>query len=578
MILIMASVTLAAEAMESSMRRGWWIVSLVPAAGCLGYLELPMSLRPVPGMVEVAGGTFEMGSNVWSDSLPTRQVNVDTFWIDELEVTVAAYAACVDEGVCTEPRSDPDMSCNSAMPGRDDHPVNCVSWFQATEYCGWADAGTKRLPTEAEWEKAARGTDAYIHPWGDQPVPRCSHAVVHEGEVYDVTSDGCGMGRTWPVGSKPLGGSPYGVLDMTGNVAEWVADWYATSYDSASTDDPRGPGVGHERVLRGGDWRSAEDLGTAHRDHAGGSVATDVMGFRCAQTPPVSESSGGACGNGEIDEGEDCDGTEWNGTTCASLGLSGTGLACVGCRLDASGCGPMPGMVEVPGGTFEMGSMASSNEQPIRQVYVDAFWIDQTEVTVAAYAACVAAGACSEPSWGTDTDCNWMVAGREAHPVNCVTWYQADGHCRWAGGGTKRLPTEAEWEKTARGTDARLYPWGNAPAPSCTHAVLSEDGEDGCGMSSTWPVGSRPLGASPYGALDMVGNVWEWVFDYYGPYDPADTVNPTGPTTWASPVERGGAWNNPVELMRTTERLSGEPGSPSPAVGFRCARTPPAPS
>lgn len=283
------------------------------------------------------------------------------------------------------------------------------------------------------------------------------------------------------------------------------------------------------------------------------------------------------CGNGNVEEGEECDGTDWNGATCESLGQAPGTLACSEtCTFDMVGCVPL-GMVLVPGGTFEMGSTDYPDEMPIRQVQVDAFWIDETEVTVAAYAGCVEDGSCREPSAGGS--CNWMVAGREVHPVNCVTWFEAEEFCTWAGGGTKRLPTEAEWEKAARGTDAREHPWGDSPAPSCTHVVMYDAaaGGSGCGLSSTWPVGSKPLGDSPHGAHDMSGNVWEWVADWYGePYDAAETDNPTGPETGSLRVRRGGAWDNSVSNnFRAASRSENSPALSFAGVGFRCARTPP---
>lgn len=238
---------------------------------------------------------------------------------------------------------------------------------------------------------------------------------------------------------------------------------------------------------------------------AEGDVTTEVSTtserVTTTEAGPIAE-----CGNGDVEDGEECDGTDWNGATCESLGFSETGLMCVGCQLDVSSCGPPPGMVEVAGGVFEMGSFELPNEQPIRQVQVDAFWMDETEVTVGAYAACVANGACSEP--GRGGSCNWMMAGREDHPVNCVSWFQATEYCTWTGEGTKRLPTEAEWEKAARGTDVRTYPWGDTPAPSCGHVIMYER-TAGCGMNTTWAVGNKPLGVAPDGAQDMAGNVQE---------------------------------------------------------------------
>jgi len=292
-----------------------------------------------------------------------------------------------------------------------------------------------------------------------------------------------------------------------------------------------------------------------------------------SSTSEVSTGHVAECGNGAMEEGEDCDGMDFGAATCESLGQSPGTLSCTeSCMVDVVGCWP-PGMVLIPGGAFEMGSDYSSNQQPIRQVHVDSFWMDETEVTVEAYSACVDDGTCSEPSTGGS--CNWMVAGREDHPVNCVTWFQAEAYCGWAGGGTKRLPTEAEWEKAARGTDAREYPWGDSPAPSCTHVVMNEGGS-GCGMSSTWPVGSKPLGDAPYGAHDMAGNVWEWVADWYAsPYDEAETDNPTGPAIGTLRVLRGGSWgNSTTDDFRAADRHSGDPTFDYLSVGFRCARRP----
>jgi formylglycine-generating enzyme len=291
-------------------------------------------------------------------------------------------------------------------------------------------------------------------------------------------------------------------------------------------------------------------------------------------TEPSTTGPSAGCGNGELEEGEECDGTDLGGATCESVGQLGGSLACSEqCMLDASGC-TATGMVFVPGGEFEMGSDDSMEEQPIRQVNVDAFWIDETEVTVAEYTQCVRAGACAVPTVGMYY--NYGILGRENHPINGVDWFSAEAYCAWEGGGGKRLPTEAEWEKAARGMDARTYPWGNAPGPSCTHVVMDEGG-NGCGLESTWAVGQKPLGVSPYGALDMSGNIWEWVSDWYAPgYDPADTDNPTGPETGRYRIVRGGPWysNNP-EYFSATNRYDSVPTIADFTQGFRCAMTAP---
>jgi formylglycine-generating enzyme required for sulfatase activity len=277
------------------------------------------------------------------------------------------------------------------------------------------------------------------------------------------------------------------------------------------------------------------------------------------------------CGNGAVEPGEPCDGAAVEGLRCEDLGLPSGSVACTDCRIDVSGCGAPPGMVLVPAGAFTMGSMLWTNEQPVRTVTLDAFWIDELEVSVAAYATCVASGACDLPP--EVAAFNYGVAGRDDHPINGIDWFGADLYCRWVDGGSRRLPTEAEWEKAARGTGASSYPWGNAEA-NCTRVVMADDdGVAGCGAGSTASVGSKPLGASEYGALDMAGNVQEWVSDWYGPYDATATQSPTGPIAGRYRVLRGGAWDdvNPSEVRAASRNLE-DPADHTVTVGFRCVR------
>jgi formylglycine-generating enzyme required for sulfatase activity len=218
-----------------------------------------------------------------------------------------------------------------------------------------------------------------------------------------------------------------------------------------------------------------------------------------------------------------------------------------------------PGMVYVPAGEFIMGSdEGSSDEQPVHTVYLDAFYIDRTEVTNTQYQECVEAEACGTPSSTIFYD----DADYAQHPVVYVSWNDADAYCRWAG---KRLPTEAEWEKAARGTDGRTYPWGEGI--DCDRAQYDE-----CDFG-TVPVGSKPKGTSLYGALDMAGNVWEWVADWYdfGYYIRSPDRNPPGPDPGGYRVLRGGSWRDLQWYARCACR------GPSIRrknndVGFRCAR------
>jgi formylglycine-generating enzyme required for sulfatase activity len=236
-------------------------------------------------------------------------------------------------------------------------------------------------------------------------------------------------------------------------------------------------------------------------------------------------------------------------------------------------------MVFVPGGEFTMGSdTGGADERPVHQVDLDDFWIDRKEVTVDAYAACVTATGCTAPRYSSTEweGCNWGATYDPAdHPINCVSWVQAQAYCAWKG---KRVPTEAEWEKAARGSDGRPYAWGDEPA-TCDFAVMSQSsaGGPGCGLQHTAPTGLNVAGESPYGAFDMDGNVWEWVNDWYDPsyYSVSPTTRPQGPPS--SPLGlrslRGGSWgNSDPSYLRTTVRYDGDPKLPNKYVGFRCAR------
>ncbi len=229
--------------------------------------------------------------------------------------------------------------------------------------------------------------------------------------------------------------------------------------------------------------------------------------------------------------------------------------------------------VSVPAGPFTMGNDGKGNpdEQPAHRPRLKSFSIDRTEVTNAEYARCVAARACSAPLASTSKTRPRYFGDRrfDRFPVANVSWHQAAEFCRWAGG---RLPTEAEWEKAARGDkDRRTYPWGDR-RPDCSLANFG--GPDGCG-GDTAEVGGRPAGRSPYGALDMAGNVWEWVSDWYDSsyYKKAPARDPAGPRWGSFKVMRGGCFDTAPEGLRVSCRNHDLPTSAQPNVGFRCARS-----
>lgn len=223
--------------------------------------------------------------------------------------------------------------------------------------------------------------------------------------------------------------------------------------------------------------------------------------------------------------------------------------------------------VYVPAGEFEMGidDIGFPASQPLHTINLDAFWIDQYEVSNAQFALCVEAKKCRMPS--KQVYIQYFDPAYADYPVVYVAWKDALTYCTWAG---RTLPTEAQWEKAARGTDGRHYPWGNA-LPDSSRANFDSI------FGKTVPVDRYPLGASPYGAFNMAGNVREWVADWYGEnyYSQAPTENPTGPELGHYRSLRGGAYGDTLRQMQVYTRFKHQPTSPGINRGFRCAQPAP---
>ena len=246
----------------------------------------PTQLPPSSKMVLIPAGEFLMGCDL-SDSRapcldgesPSHTVYLDDYYIELTEVTNTQYASCVAEEACRPPdfgQSDFDQFL-SESPEYADHPITNVNWYDARDYCDWVG---KRLPSEAEWEKAARGADDdRLYPW-ESEAPQCSLLNFND---FD---EEC-LGATTPSGQYPLGASPYGLLDMAGNVREWVADWYnADYYFSNPPDNPPGPELGAEKILRGGSYSSDWiEVRVSRRAHNPPTFRGSDIGFRCVSGP-----------------------------------------------------------------------------------------------------------------------------------------------------------------------------------------------------------------------------------------------------------------------------------------------------
>ncbi|MDE2704416.1 MAG: SUMF1/EgtB/PvdO family nonheme iron enzyme [Gemmatimonadota bacterium] len=270
----------------------WCLLAWAPSVLAQEIVQVQTPASTMHELARVPAGYFAMGSAEGrTDEQPVHQVYLDEFYIDRFEVNNDQYAAFLndiggnadEEGHLLLDVRDPDAQIHyheeyAPLPGTEQRPAAEVSWYGARAYCTWAGM---QLPTEAMWEKAARGTDGRIYPWGNS-IDRSRANYGKEGCCRGDASDG--FFDSAPVGSYQRGISPYGAYDMGGNVWEWVVDWYGEDYYAQSPErDPQGPDAGISRVLRGGSMSSDPyRLRTTDRGGLPPSVTYIIIGFRCA--------------------------------------------------------------------------------------------------------------------------------------------------------------------------------------------------------------------------------------------------------------------------------------------------------
>jgi formylglycine-generating enzyme required for sulfatase activity len=530
----------------------------------------------------VPGGRFRMGDNFYegnSDEIPVHTVYLDEYYIGKYKVTNEEYKKFIDDKGYTTPAywsaggygkngKTPEYWKTPAykgggIPGNKNYPVVGVSWFEAMAYCKWLSKKTRhayRLPTEAQWEKAVRSTDQRRYAWGN--------TIDETFANYDNGGDRAKK-ELKPVGyydGSNRGGfktnnnaSPYGAYDMIGNITEWCYDWYERDYYRRSPGkNPRGPGSGRSRVLRSGGYvDSAYYQRAAGRHKKGAHFKNYKTGFRCVivkSDPPIIND-----GYGDY--------------------------------------------LLVKEGTIRMGdnfNEGDADEIPVHTVYTDTFYIGKYKISNNQYKKFLLddgykkqkywkAGGFgkygSAPRyWYNKRFRSGAVDGNGVFPVVGINWFEAMAYCAWLSektGAIYRLPYEAEWEKAARGADQRRFAWGNkidgryanfehsgGPYERGITPLGFYDGKTHNGFATR-------LNASPYGALDMIGNVWEWCYDWYGGsnyYKNSPVNNPKGPETGGSRVLRAGGWVDSAYYQRAANRNGSFPANRNPIQGFRCVR------
>jgi formylglycine-generating enzyme required for sulfatase activity len=644
------------------------------------------------GFSLIPAGVFQMGDSFGEGDVaerPLRQVTVSAFYMAQQETTKALWDEVRAWGVS---RGYTDLPVGNGKAAN--HPVHTVSWFDIIKWCNarsekegltpcytvggspqrtgtatplinWTAKGY-RLPTEAEWEKAARGgLNGKKFPWGDTIVHSQANYVSDSAYAYDI-SPTRGHHPNYAVGDQPytspvgsFAANGYGLYDMSGNLFEWCWDWYGT-YASGIQTDPKGSASGSSRVARGGSWNG--DASNCRGAFRGARIPSDGysgLGFRVAlfadasaRTAPIVATGAAVAGDGAgtftvsgsvtFDGGSPVTargvvyglvpeptltssmvspagaGTGDFSSPLTNLVLDTTYYArayatnALGTRYGAEitfkRVDTPTGFSLISAGVFQMGdALDGIGDAPVRQVTVSAFYMAQRETTKALWDEVRA--------WGASRGYTDLpIGGGKAatHPVQEVNWFDVIKWCNarsekegltpcftvggsplrtgtaipvvnWTAKGY-RLPTEAEWEKAARGgLNGKRFPLGDtlthSQANYVSDSAYAYDISPTRGSHPTYAVGNIPY-TSPvgsftpngYGLYDMSGNVYEWCWDWYGNYVTGSLSDPRGASSGADRVFRGGSWGDVAFYCRVAGRNIYYPSYTDARFGFRVAR------
>lgn len=566
------------------------------------------SLPSVP-VVNVPSGFFLRGSssnNAEMDEMPQSEIYVSGFKADKYEVSNEFYNRFLSELTGEEKEiRRPGMDAfgdgwETSLQLRPNHPVVSIDWDDAVAFCEWRTqrenlaVGMKyRLPTEAEWEKMAKGGDDLVgendplpnprYPWGDNvpdqgagaPYANYNSPIINNQQIDRVQN-------TAVIDSYPSGASSYGMFNLSGNVWEWCLDLYQVNYytNSISARDPMGPQTASQniRVIRGGSFKNnVSDMRTAKRAFADTPASNDIassIGFRCVLSEVQPTPTATPIPTSTFTPKPTATFTPVPPPTNTPRPFS------AGDVVKSTILGIE--MIYVPDGSFLRGSKPDddfnspqADEMPQRSIVISEFFIDRFEVTVALYRQFIqetnyaGRGSIDDQSLAASLD-NPVVVVSYDDALRFIEWRnQKEGFTTSNG---YRLPTEAEWEYAAGFDRNETYPWGNRSyLPSGDLANLSGATD---GYQFLAPVTNFTSGISPLGVFNMAGNAAEWCADWYQAdyYAQSPVNNPVGPENGTARVVRGASWLDSAVNARVAARTFQDPLTRNTRIGFRCVR------